>query len=84
MDLEPAVVFNEAEPLEFGHEGIDVRARGSNHLSQKFLRNPEHLYLVTVFDPKLGEKKKRADQLFFGIVEEQINYLAAEADIAFQ
>src|ERR1700692_1896696 len=38
VDMEPAIVFNEAEFLEFVHEKIDPGARCANHLGQHLLR----------------------------------------------
>jgi hypothetical protein len=38
IDLNPAVVPDEAQLLEFVHEQIDARPRCANHLGQRFLR----------------------------------------------
>jgi hypothetical protein len=38
IDLKAAVIFDEAQLLEFVHEQIDARARGSDHLGQRLLR----------------------------------------------
>src|ERR1700691_442909 len=50
--LEPAVVLNESQFLEFVHEEIDARARGANHFGQGLLRyfgnDPLRLFLFAV------------------------------------
>jgi hypothetical protein len=37
VDMQPAVVLNEAQFLEFIHEEVDPRTRCSNHFGQDFL-----------------------------------------------
>ena len=39
VDLQAAVVLDEAEFPEFIHEEVDARARCADHLSQHFLRH---------------------------------------------
>ena len=40
IDVEPSVVANEAQFLEFVHEEIDASARGTNNFRQDLLRYP--------------------------------------------
>ena len=69
IDLNPAVIPDEAQLLEFVHEQIDPRARCANHLRQRFLRyfgeDSMRLFLLAVS----GQQQKSAREPLLGRVE---------------
>ena len=72
--MEPAIVMNEAEFLEFVHEKIHSRPRGANHFRQCFLRYLGDQCLRLVVLSVASQQKKSASEPFLGRIKELIDY----------
>src|SRR3984885_15648386 len=82
--LEPAVVLDESQLLEFVHEKIDARARGADHLGQGFLRylghDPLGLFLLAV----AGKQQQSSGQSFLAGIEKLVDQILFNPDVALQ
>jgi hypothetical protein len=69
IDLESAVVLDEAKLLEFVHEQIDARAGCANHLRERLLLDFRECALRPRLFTISGKQQKRARQPLLGGVE---------------
>ena len=81
MDVESAVVPNEAQFPEFIHEHIDSRASCSDHFCQRFLRDFGERLLRLVFFAIAREQQQDARQSFLRGVEELIDQVLLDSDV---
>src|ERR1700693_4419519 len=73
VDVDAAIVLNEAQFLEFAHEKIDPGARSPDHLSQSLLRHfGKHLFRLALL-AVLSEQQKSAGQPLLAGVKELID-----------
>lgn len=84
VDLETAVILDEAEFSEFVHEKIHARARGADHLGEHLLRNFGEHTLGLVFLAVARQEQQRACQALLAGIEELIDQILLDADIARQ
>ena len=82
VDLQAAIVFDEAELAEFVHEEIDAGAGGADHFGESFLRDFGEDALRLVFGAVACEKEKRAGEAFFAGVEKLVDEIFFDADVA--
>src|ERR1700723_4195860 len=79
--LEPAVVLDESQFLEFVHEKIDTRTRRTDHLCQSFLgyfgNDPLGLLLLAV----AGQQQEGAGQSFLAGVEKLVDQILSTPDV---
>src|SRR4029079_12809161 len=84
IDLEAAVVFDEAKLLELVHKEVHARTRRPDHFSEGFLRDsrqhPTRFVLLAV----ACEQQQRAGQAFFARVEQLIHEVGLEAGVPHQ
>src|SRR6202521_4617454 len=81
VDMEPAIVSNEAQFLEFIHEKIDPGARCPDHPRQHLLRYfGKHLFRVGLLAVP-SEQQKSARQSFLARVKELINQILLNSDV---
>ena len=59
VDLNSAVVINQAQPPEFVHEKVDACSRRTNHLRQCLLANFRQQRLWLTFFAKIRKNKER-------------------------
>jgi hypothetical protein len=81
VDVDAAIVLNEAQFLEFVHEKIDSGARGTDHFRQHLLRYFGKLFLRLVFPAILSEKQKSAGQPFLAGVKKLVDQILLDADV---
>src|SRR6202051_422034 len=81
VDVEPAIVLNESQFLEFIHEKIDSGARCPNHLRQHLLRYFGNHFVRLVLLAILSEQQKRAGQTFLAGVKELIDQILLDSDV---
>ena len=81
MDVEPAIVVNEAQFLEFVHEHINPGARGANHFRQRFLRYFGENSLRLAFLAVASKQQKSAGQPLFAGIKELIDQILLESDV---
>jgi len=73
VDLEAAVVVNEAQLLEFLHEEIDPFARYPDHFRQSFLINFRKDFLVFALLTIMGQQQESPGQAFLAGIEKLID-----------
>src|SRR5271169_5204541 len=73
VNLQAAIVFDEAELAEFVHEEIDAGAGGADHFCERFLGDFGEDALRPVFGAVACEEQERAGEAFFAGVEELVN-----------
>ena len=83
MDL-AAVVADEAEFAEFVHEKIHAGAGGADHLRQSLLGNFGQCLFRIAWGPIAREEQQSAGQALFAGVEELVDEVLFDADIARQ
>jgi hypothetical protein len=81
VDVQPAVVMNEAQLSEFIHEKIDPGASCPDHLCQRLLRNFGDHFVRLVLHAISSEKQQRAGQAFLAGVKELINQILLDSDV---
>src|SRR5271169_3992934 len=79
--MEPAIVLNEAQFLEFVHEKIDTGARCPDHLRQSLLRYFWKLCLRLVLLAILSEQQKSTGEPFLAGVKELIDQILLDSDV---
>ncbi len=84
VDVDLAVVLDEAQFAEFVHEKIDAGARCANHLRQHFLGNLGKHLLRLVLRAIAREQQQSARQPFLAGVEELIDQVLFDADVSTQ
>src|SRR6267378_3201780 len=84
LEREVAVVFDEAESLEFIQKEIHTRARRPDHFRQRRLRHLRHHANRLVLFPIACEQKERAGQPLLARVEELIDQVLFDPDVARQ
>jgi hypothetical protein len=84
VDLDFAVVFDEAELPEFVHEEIDARTGGADHIRQGLLGDFRQHALRLILFPVAGQKQQRARQALFTGVEELIDQILLDPDVMCQ
>src|SRR5258708_17342102 len=84
VDVDLAVVLDEAQFAEFVHEKIDAGPRCSNHLRQHFLGNLRKHLLRLVLRAIAREQQQSARQPFLAGVEELIDQVLFDADVSTQ
>src|SRR6202049_375371 len=82
--MEPSVVPNKAQFLEFVHEEIDASACGTNNFRQSLLRYFGNHFLRLVLLAILSEQQKSARQALFAGVEKLVDQVFLDPDVAFQ
>lgn len=81
MDVESAIVFNEAQFPEFIHEKIDPGARCANHFRQHLLRYFGKYLLRLGFSAVSSEQQKGPSQPFLAGVKKLIDQILLDPDI---
>jgi hypothetical protein len=84
VDLKPAVIFDEPELSELVHEEIDARPRRPNHVCEQFLRELGEDRLRFVGHTVPCEQQKRASKPFLAGIEQLIDEIFFNADVAGQ
>ena len=84
VDVDLAVVLDEAEFPEFVHEKIDPRPRRANHLRQHLLRYFGKYLLRMAWRAIAREQQQSARQAFLGGVEELIYQILLDSDVSRQ
>src|ERR1700674_4009518 len=81
VDMEPAIVSNEAQFLEFIHEKIDPAARCPDHPRQHLLRYfGKHLFRVGLLAVP-SEQQKSPSQSLLGGVKKLVDQILLDADV---
>ena len=73
MDLDAAVVFDEAELAKAIHEEADAGPGGADHLCQSFLCDPRNQALQLTWLTKFGHQQENPRQSLFAGVEKLID-----------
>ena len=81
VDLEAAVVLNEAQLAEFVHKKIYARARGADHFRKHLLRDFGKYPLEFVFLAIAREEQQRARQSLLAGIEELIDQVLLNSDV---
>ena len=84
VDLETAIVIDEAEAAEFVHEEIDPRARGADHFRQRFLVDRRGDVLGFVFLAEIRQQQKHPRQPLLAGIEQLVDQILFDAKIAVQ
>jgi len=84
IDVDLAVVFDEAQFAEFVHEKINPGASGADHLSQRLLRNLELPRWRLVFLAIAREQQQGAREAFLTGIEELVYQVFFNVDISLQ
>src|ERR1700724_3483765 len=79
--LEVAVVLDEPQFLELIHEEVDARARGTDHLRQRLLRDLRRHLLRLVLFAMARQQQQGAGQSLFAGVEELVDQVLLGADV---
>jgi len=82
IDLQAAVVFDEAELAEFVHEEIDAGAGGADHFGKHFLRDLGKDVFGFIFLAVAGEEKEGAGEALFAGIEELVDEIFLDANVA--
>jgi hypothetical protein len=82
VDLEAAVVLDEAEFSEFVHEEIDAGAGGADHFGEHFLGNFGEHSLRFIFLAVAGEEQEGASEALLAGVEELVYQVLFDADVS--
>ena len=81
VDVDAAIVLNEAQFLEFAHEKIDPGARSPDHLSQSLLRYFGKPLLRLVLLAISSEQQKSAGQPFLAGVKKLVDQILLDTDV---
>ena len=81
VDLQPAVVVNEAQLPEAVHEEADPRAGGADHFRQHLLTDLGNYGLGCAFLAETGEQQKDSGQSFFTRIEKLIDQVFFVTDV---
>jgi hypothetical protein len=81
VDVDPAIVLNEAQFLEFIHEEINPRPRCPNHFRQRLLRYFGKHFLGLVLLAIASEQQKSAGQPFLAGIKELIDQILLDSDV---
>ena len=81
VDMQPAIILNEPQFLEFIHEKIDPGTRCANHFRQRLLRYFGKHLLRLGFLAIASEQQKSARQPFLTGVEELIDQILLDSDV---
>jgi len=79
--MEPAIVSNEAQFLEFVHEKTDPGAGGPDHFRQCSLRYFGKHFLRLVFPAIASEQQKSPSQPLFAGVKKLVDQILLDADV---
>ena len=82
VDVEPAVVVDEAKLFELVHEMTDARPGGADHLRQTLLADFGEDGLGTAFFAKMRKQQENSSQSLFARVEKLVNKILFITDIA--
>src|SRR5688572_16598910 len=82
VDLESAVIFNQAELAELVHEEVDARARGPHHLGQRLLGELRQNARRRLFLPVSREQKQGTSEVFLAGIEELVDQVLLDPNIA--
>ena len=81
VDMQPAIILNEAQFLEFIHEKIDPGTRCANHFRQRLLCYFGKHLLRLGFLAIASEQQKSARQPFLAGVKELVDQILLDADV---
>src|ERR1700674_4719121 len=81
IDVQPAIVTNEAQFPEFVHEKVDSGARCADHFRQRFLRYFGEQSVDLVFVAVAGEQKKSAGEPFLARIEKLVDQILLDSDV---
>src|SRR5580704_16979114 len=84
VDLQVAVVFDEAQLPEFVHEETHARTRRADDFGQRLLTDPCRDRLRTTVLAKIRPQKKRACQPLFAGVEKLVHQIFLDPAVARQ
>ena len=84
VDVEAAVVSNEAQLSEFSHEIVDTSAGCANLLRQHFLRYLGKHRLGYLLHSVASEYQKSASQSFLAGVEKLVDQVLLDSYVAFK
>src|SRR4029453_4853263 len=84
LNLQAAVVVDEAELPELVHEATDSRPSGADHLRQHFLTDLRNHGLGLALLPEVGQQQEHPSQSLLARVEQLINQVFLESHIAGQ
>ena len=82
IDLEAAVVFDEAKFPELVHEEVDTGPRRADHLGERFLRQLWQVALRRVRFAIAREQQQRTSEPLFARVEELIDEVLFDPDVS--
>ena len=82
VDLEAAVVLDESELAEFVHEEVDARPRRPHHFRKRLLRQLRQLAMGGVIFAVTRQQQERSRQPFLTRVEQLIDEVFFDADVA--
>jgi hypothetical protein len=82
VDMQPAIVLNEAQFPEFIHEKVDPGACCANHFRQRLLRYFGEYLLRLGFLSVASEQQKSPGQPFLAGVEELIDQILLDSDVS--
>ena len=69
MNLDLAVIANEAELAKLVHEKADARTRGANHFCKSLLADVGHDGLWSAFFGKIRQKQEKAREPLLARIE---------------
>ena len=81
INVETAIVFNEAQFLEFIHLKIDPGASCPDHFRQRLLRYFGKHFLRLVLLAIASEQQKSAGQSLFAGVKKLVDQILLDADV---
>ena len=84
VDVEPAVVVNQAHLFEPIHEETDARARGPDHCGKCFLTNLRNDLLWFTFLPEMSHEQQDPGQPLLAGIEELIDQILLDANVPSQ
>src|SRR4029077_14980271 len=84
VDLQIAVVVDEAQLPKLVHEGVNARASRADDLSQRLLTDLRRDRWRRAFLTKIGEEEKRPGQALFAAIEQLVDKILLDADVAGQ
>src|SRR5436309_12002613 len=82
VDLEAAVVFDEAELTELVHEEVHPRPRGADHFGEHFLRELRQDALWRVLLSIACQKEQRPGETLLARIEQMVDEILLDADVS--
>jgi hypothetical protein len=84
VDVQAAIVVDEAQLSELIQKETHPGPRGADHLGQRFLTDPRNHQLLLPFFTKMGQQQEHPRQPLFARIKELINQVRFDPNIAGQ